>query len=92
MFAKHGVQWCVTQVGARVEFQFSEQAPTNGTEARAIMNHELEHTIHLYCLNHGVLLTLFHNLLLVSPVTTAAYIEQLLATLDGCLQHLLRAE
>ena len=92
LFAKHGVQWCVTQVGARVEFQFSEQAPTNGTEARAIMNHELEQTIHLYCLNHGVLLTPFHNMLLVSPVTTAAHIEQLLATLDGCLQHLLRAE
>ena len=89
VFAKHGVQWCVTQVGARVEFQFAERAPSNGTEARAIMNHELEQTIHLYCLNHGVLLTPFHNMLLVSPVTTAAHVERLLNTLDDCLQALL---
>ena len=89
VFAKHGVQWCVTQVGARVEFQFAERAPSNGTEARAIMNHELEQTIHLYCLNHGVLLTPFHNMLLVSPVTTAAHVGRLLNTLDDCLQALL---
>ena len=53
------------------------------------MNHELEQTIHLYCLNHGVLLTPFHNMLLVSPVTTAAHVERLLNTLDDCLQALL---
>ncbi|UOO90461.1 aspartate aminotransferase family protein [Vitreoscilla massiliensis] len=89
LFAQHGVHWCVTQVGARVEFQFAATPPQNGTEARAIMLHELEQTIHLYCLNHGVLITPFHNMLLLSPATTAADVARLLAVLDGCLQELL---
>ena len=89
LFAHHGVHWCVTQVGARVEFQFAATPPQNGTEARAIMQHELEQTIHLYCLNHGVLITPFHNMLLLSPATTAADVARLLAVLDGCLQALL---
>lgn len=89
LFAQHGLAWCVTQVGARVEFQFAATAPRNGTEARAIMKPEWEQAIHLYCLNRGVLLTPFHNMLLVSPATETGHIECLLNTLGDGIQQLL---
>ena len=56
--------------------------------AAAAMRPELEHALHLYLLNRGVLLTPFHNMMLVSPATTAADIDRLVATLDACLAEL----
>lgn len=88
LIAAKDLPWCVTQVGARVEFQFAKNAPKNGSEARAIMDHELEQTLHLYCLNRGVLVTPFHNMLLLSPQTKSEHIERLLNTLGDCLDEL----
>lgn len=86
--AKHQLPWCVTQVGARVEFQFSQSPPQNGTEAAVILDNELEHIIHLYLVNRGVLITPFHNMLLVCPNTTEQDIEKLSAAFDACLSAL----
>lgn len=85
LLQKHGQPWCVTQVGARVEFQFCATPPRNGTQAQAAMDPELEHLLHLALLNRGVLITPFHNMLLVSPHTTAAHVSQLLKALDEVL-------
>jgi glutamate-1-semialdehyde 2,1-aminomutase len=85
VIAQHRLDWCVTQVGARVEFQFGPRPPRNGSEAEQILDPELEHLIHLGLLNRGVLITPFHNMLLVSPVTTHAHIAQLLGSLDEVL-------
>ena len=41
--ARHRLPWCVSQVGARTEFQFCSTPPQNGTQAGAAMNPELEH-------------------------------------------------
>ncbi|WP_308419653.1 transaminase [Chitinimonas koreensis] len=68
---RHGLPWCVSQVGARTEFQFCAAPPVNGSEAEAAMDHGLEHALHLYLLNRGVLITPFHNMMLVCPETTA---------------------
>ena len=85
VLAQHRLDWCVTQVGARVEFQFCPTPPRNGSEADRILDPELEHLIHLGLLNRGVLITPFHNMLLVSPATTHAHVAQLLGSLDEVL-------
>jgi glutamate-1-semialdehyde 2,1-aminomutase len=85
IIARHKLPWCVTQIGARTEFQFTPTAPRNGTEAQAAMDSELEQAIHLYLLNRGLLITPFHNMLLVCPETTAAEVARLLSVFDDCL-------
>jgi len=75
---KAGLPWCVTQVGARTEFQFSPHPPRNGSEAAAILDEELEHVIHLYLLNRGLLITPFHNMMLVCPDTTSTDVDKLI--------------
>jgi glutamate-1-semialdehyde 2,1-aminomutase len=85
---RHGLPWCVTRVGARSEFQFCPRPPRNGTEARAAMDDELEHIVHLYLLNRGVLITPFHNMMLVCPDTTPADVDRLLEAFDACVAEL----
>lgn len=89
VIARHQLPWCVTQVGARTEFQFAPTPPRNGTEAQAILDGELEQIIHLYLLNRGLLITPFHNMLLVCPDTTGADVARLLSTFDDCVRELL---
>ncbi|RQH05330.1 aspartate aminotransferase family protein [Paraburkholderia dinghuensis] len=86
--ARHNLPWCVTRVGARTEFQFCATPPRNGTEARAVMDDELEHIVHLYLLNRGVLITPFHNMMLVCPDTTSADVDRLLEAFDACVTEL----
>ncbi|MDN0084634.1 aspartate aminotransferase family protein [Crenobacter sp. SG2305] len=69
--------WCVTQIGARTEFQFTPTPPQNGSEAGKILDSELEHFMHLFLLNRGLLITPFHNMILVCPDTTAADVDRL---------------
>ncbi len=88
VIARHGLPWCVTQVGARCEFQFGPRPPRNGSEAGALARPALEHLVHLALLNRGVMITPFHNMLLASPVTTDADVERLLAAFDDVLEAL----
>ncbi|MEP6875188.1 MAG: aspartate aminotransferase family protein [Burkholderiales bacterium] len=88
LFARHGLQWCVTQVGARTEFQFCPVPPRNGTQAGAAMDAELEHALHLYLLNRGLLITPFHNMMLICPDTTDADVDLLVAAMDAALTQL----
>jgi len=92
VIAAYGVNWHVSQVGARVELVCSAIPPRNGSEARAAMDHELESTIHLYLANRGILLAPFHNMMLVSPVTQAAQVDRLAAELNNALTELLAFE
>ncbi|MRX08512.1 aminotransferase class III-fold pyridoxal phosphate-dependent enzyme [Pseudoduganella sp. FT25W] len=85
IIARHRLPWCVTQVGARTEFQFAATPPRNGSEAQAIMDGELEQAIHLYLLNRGLLITPFHNMLLVCPATTADDVARLLSAFSSFL-------
>lgn len=86
--ARHGLPWCVTQVGARTEFQFGLVPPQNGSAAKMLMDEELEQAIHLYLLNRGVLITPFHNMLLVCPATSDKDLQQLLKAFEDCLAAL----
>ena len=88
VIARHGLPWCVTQVGARTEFQFCPTPPRNGSEADRILDGELEHLIHLGLLNRGVMITPFHNMMLVCPQTTDEHVAQLIGALDEALTQI----
>lgn len=82
------LDWHISRMGARLELQFCQTPPTNAAEARAAQNDTLESAIHLYLLNRGVLLTPFHNMMLICPDTQMADLERLLDVLSACLQEL----
>lgn len=85
---RHGLDWHVANVGARVEFVCTRVPPRNGSEARAAMKPALEAAIHLYLVNRGVLLAPFHNMCLLSPSTMPAQVDRLCEVLDGCIAEL----
>jgi glutamate-1-semialdehyde 2,1-aminomutase len=89
VITRYQLPWCVTQVGARTEFQFSPEPPRNGSEAASGLDSALEQVIHLYLLNRGLLITPFHNMLLVCPGTSAADVARLLEVFDDCVRELL---
>ena len=64
------------RLGCRAEYQFSPLAPKNGTQAHDAMDFELERFMHLYAMNRGILLTPFHNMALMSPVTSKEDIDR----------------
>jgi glutamate-1-semialdehyde 2,1-aminomutase len=67
-----GLPWTISQLGARAEFRFCPVPPRTGGESAAAEDRQLDEYLHLYTINRGVLLTPFHNMALMSPVTTAA--------------------
>ena len=72
---RHALPWSLSQLGARAEYRFANPAPRNGTESAGSADAELEDLIHLYLLNRDIMLTPFHNMALMSPVTTTADID-----------------
>jgi glutamate-1-semialdehyde 2,1-aminomutase len=74
--ADFGLPWNVTRLGCRAEYLFAPQTPKNGTQAHDAMDFELERFMHLYAMNRGILLTPFHNMALMSPVTSKDDIDQ----------------
>ncbi len=76
--------WCVVHVGARAEIVFAATPPKNAAEMRpALAQAELNHALHLYLINRGVLIAPFHMMMLVCPATTSAQIDRLVAAVDS---------
>jgi glutamate-1-semialdehyde 2,1-aminomutase len=73
--ARHGVPWTITQLGARAEYRFCAPAPRNGTESDRADDPDLDEYLHLYLSNRGVLITPFHNMVLMCPDTTEADVD-----------------
>lgn len=69
VIAEHALPWSVTRLGARAEYRFANPAPRTGTEAAAAHDQDLDDYLHTYLANRGVLMTPFHNMALMSPVT-----------------------
>ncbi|MCY1287308.1 Glutamate-1-semialdehyde 2,1-aminomutase [compost metagenome] len=86
---KHGLDWSVTELGARCEFQFCATPPKTGAQAEAAFHDSLQMALHLYLINRGILITPFHNMTLCCPDTSAADVDRLIATLDDALTELL---
>ena len=68
---RYDMPWTVTQLGARAEYRFCAPAPRNGTESNAAEDPVLDEYLHLYMSNRDVLITPFHNMVLMCPTTTA---------------------
>ena len=86
--AERDVPWHVTRLGCRAEYHFLKEAPRNGGEAAAAADFELERFLHLFALNRQVLLTPFHNMALMSPVTTEADVDAHTAVFREALTQL----
>lgn len=70
------VPWQVTQLGARAEYSFRATPPRDGAEAAAADDFALQQYLHLHALNRGILITPFHNMALMSPVTTSDDVDR----------------
>jgi glutamate-1-semialdehyde 2,1-aminomutase len=90
IFADRDLDWHVSRVGARIEFGFGP-APSNGSEAEAAMRPELEHALHLWLLNRGMLVTPFHNMMLTAPMLQAQQVDALCAEIESFLDAVGRA-
>ena len=84
----HNLPWHISRMGTRLELQFCERPPKNAVEARAAQNDTIESAIHLYLLNRGVLLTPFHNMMLICPATTEQDVKKLVDVFKECLKEL----
>lgn len=89
--AQHSLPWHVMQVGARVEILFSPDAPRNAPDVRAGRNGDLDALLHLFLLNRGVLITPFHNMMLMSPGTTDDDVARHLAAFGEFAQAVVAA-
>ncbi len=70
-----GLPWHVTRLGARAEYAFSPTPPRDGAQAAADDDFLLQQYLHVQALTHGVLLTPFHNMALMSPATSDADVD-----------------
>jgi glutamate-1-semialdehyde 2,1-aminomutase len=86
---KYALPWHVTRVGCRVEYLFREKPARNGSEAMAGQDALLDPLIHLYMLNRGILLTPFHNMALMSPVTTGEHVGRHTEVLEEAVKEML---
>jgi glutamate-1-semialdehyde aminotransferase len=78
----------VTRLGARAEYHFMPVPPRDGADQVAHADAELERLLHLWVMNRGVLMTPFHNMALMSPVTTEADVDRHTSAFDEALATL----
>jgi glutamate-1-semialdehyde 2,1-aminomutase len=82
VIARRNLAWSVVHVGARVELVFADPPPRNAAEMRLALDAGLLEALHLWLINRGVLIAPFHNMMLVSPLTTESQIARLVTAVD----------
>ena len=87
---KYGLPWNVQRLGCRAEYTFCAKPPRNGGESAAAADFELERFLHLYALNRQVLLTPFHNMVLMCPQTTEKDIDAHTDSFSTALEELVK--
>lgn len=70
------IDWSISQLGARAEYRFTKPAPKNGTESALASDDELDEFMHLYTINRNILMTPFHNMALMCPVTKESDVDE----------------
>ncbi len=83
--------WHVSRMGARVEYGHTTQPRRTAHEVEETTDSELEQLLHLYCLNRGVMITPFHNMMLTSPSTSEADVDRHNELFAECVGELLTA-
>ncbi|WIA10357.1 hypothetical protein OEZ85_010549 [Tetradesmus obliquus] len=86
---EHNLPWIVKRLGCRVEYWFRPTAPTNGAQAAAAIDADLDRFMHLAALNRGILMTPFHNMALMCPATSAADVDAHTRVFRECVELLL---
>ena len=86
--ARSHLPWHAVRVGARVEFICAPGPLRNGGEAEGAHAPALEAAIHVALVNRGVLIAPFHNMMLVSPATTARQVDRLVAAFGDICSEL----
>jgi glutamate-1-semialdehyde 2,1-aminomutase len=89
VITKTGAPWHVTRVGARVEFICAPGPLRNGAEAARAHVPAVEAAVHTGLLNRGCLIAPFHNMMLISPVTSRKQVERLIRAFSDVLHILL---
>jgi glutamate-1-semialdehyde 2,1-aminomutase len=93
VIAKRTLPWSVVHVGARAEIVFAPEPPKNAAAMRpALAQSELNHALHLYLINRGVLIAPFHMMLLVCPATTTQQIDRLVGAVDSFSEEYAKEE
>jgi glutamate-1-semialdehyde 2,1-aminomutase len=85
----HQLPWHVTRMGARVEYGHTPHPRRTAREVEETSDSDLEQLLHLYCLNRGVMITPFHNMMLTSPATTIADVDRHNDIFSDCICALL---
>lgn len=69
---EYELPWQVSRIGCRGEYSFRASAPINGREAAESDDFELQQYLQLHAINRGILMTPFHNMVLMSPFSNEA--------------------
>ncbi|RWO41896.1 aspartate aminotransferase family protein [Mesorhizobium sp.] len=85
---RYRLPWHVARVGARVEFICAPGPLRNGGEAEAAHAPALEAAVHVALVNRGVLIAPFHNMMLISPATSAAQVNRLITAFGAVAARL----
>ncbi|RWK91154.1 MAG: aspartate aminotransferase family protein [Mesorhizobium sp.] len=85
---RYRLPWHVARVGARVEFICAPGRLRNGGEAETAHAPALEAAIHIALVNRGVLIAPFHNMMLISPATSAAQVNRLITAFGAVAARL----
>jgi glutamate-1-semialdehyde 2,1-aminomutase len=85
---KYAIPWSLTRSGARCELQFMPTLPLNGSEAKNHFDWELMYYTHVFLANRGLLITPFHNMMLVPPMASNADIDHLIKGWEECLAEI----
>jgi glutamate-1-semialdehyde 2,1-aminomutase len=80
--------WHVQRVGARLELGFTRRPPRTGRQSVDGLPALLPEAIRLYLMNRGLVITPFHNMMLMSPVTSAASVDRLASAWAQCVDEL----
>jgi glutamate-1-semialdehyde 2,1-aminomutase len=80
--------WHVQRVGARLEVGFTRRPPRTGRQSVDALPSLLPEAVRLYLLNRGVIITPFHNMMLLSPETPSAAVDQLASAWSQCVTDL----
>jgi glutamate-1-semialdehyde 2,1-aminomutase len=92
VIASVGLPWSTSRVGARAECRFCPTPPRTGGQSAAAADEEVDACLHSFLLNHGVLITPFHNMALISPTTTESDVDQHTHAFATAVDDLLRSD
>jgi glutamate-1-semialdehyde 2,1-aminomutase len=76
VLAETKIDWSISQLGARAEYRFANPAPVNGSESADATDDELDEYMHLFTINREILMTPFHNMALMCPVTKESDVDR----------------